>query len=475
MVTTQSQKKSLSDATLNGSMAGACAAVGLDYDTVQRFANAQYLPLPKQIYFHAAAHECDTRGGNTVSEVGLGGARGGAKSHGVLAQLALDDCQRQDQLKSLFLRQVGVAARESLEDLIPKVVKIPHRYTASPVPTIKFPNGSRILVGHFKNENDINRYLGLEYDVIATEEATQLSASKNAQIGTCLRTSKPDWKPRRYYSTNPGGVGHSWFKKKFIEPYRRNTEVSTRFIPSTFRDNPYLNKEYVEMLNGLTGWLRRAWRDGDWDIFAGQYFSTFSYEDHVIEPRKLPNPIPDTWTVWCSLDYGFTHFTVCHLLAEFDGTVYFIDEHSARKTTVPVHAEAIKAMLSRHGVKFYQLANFSAGTDVFAQRGAASGETIADQYEKEGIRLTPANTDRINGAAKFLELLGDKDKGIDSRLKISTRCPVLIEQLPAMQHNPKKPEDVLKMDADDHGTGGDDAYDSGRYGVMTDNSLGILI
>ena len=444
---------------------------GVPKDSLKRFLAAGYVPQPKQLDFHAAARLADTD--EELEDIGYGGARGGGKTHCGFAQIAIDDCHRWDNLSVLFLREKAGSAKESMQKLCNKILfKVPHRPTQS---IIHFPNKSTIKIGHFQYEKDINQYLSLEYDVIFIEQLEQLSQSKIEEIKTVNRTSLDGVKPRLYATFNPGGLSHTYLKKKFIEPWRNGKETDTRFIQATVRDNRKVDKFYIGKLEKLTGWKRKAWLDGDWDIFAGQYFSTFSYDDHVIEPNKLPNPIPDTWTVWCSLDYGFTHFTVCHLLAEFDGTVYFIDEHSARKTTVPVHAEAIKAMLSRHGVEFHQLANFSAGTDVFAQRGAASGETIADQYEKEGIRLTPANTDRINGAARFLELLGDKEKGIEPRLKISTRCPMLIEQLPAMQHNPKKPEDVLKMNADDHGTGGDDAYDSGRYGVMTDNSLGILV
>ena len=113
-------------------------------ETVRRFAAASYLPIPKQLHFRAATYTCDRPGGPT--DVDLGGARGGAKFHGVLAQLALDECQRQAGLKCLWLRQVGISAREALKDLMPHVLRLPHPYVGSPVPTIRFPNDSRILL-----------------------------------------------------------------------------------------------------------------------------------------------------------------------------------------------------------------------------------------------------------------------------------------------------------------------------------------
>lgn len=445
-------------------LAGAFSALNLPLDMAERFVSAGYFPIPKQLLFHAAARECDKRDGPT--DVGLGGARGGAKSHGVLAQLALDDCQRQPGLKTLWLRQIGVAARESLEDLVPRVVKIPYGYVSSPVPTIRFGNGSRIIVGHFNNEKDISRYLGLEYDVIATEEATQLTTSKDQQIGSCLRTSKPNWRPRRYYSTNPGGVGHAWFKQRFIDPARKNCQTVTRFIFSTFRDNPFLNSEYVNQLDRLTGWLRAAWRDGDWDIAAGQFFSTWRHDAIVRANLRIMPGAP----VWCSLDYGFQHPTVCYLFSEYDGKKQVIDEHWRRHALAAEHAIDIKNMLARHGLVIDDLCRFVAGSDAFAQRGSETGKTIADQYDDAGIHLVRANDDRINGAAYFLKLLGrpgEKDEpAIEPILEISTRCVKLIENIPSLQHDPHRPEDVLKVNLDDDGNGGDDPYDAARYGLM---------
>jgi len=444
-------------------MAAAFAALSLPIDMAQRFAGAGYFPIPKQLLFHAAARECDVPNGPT--EVGLGGARGGAKSHGVLAQLALDDCQRQPGLKCLWLRQVGVAARESLEDLVPRVIRLPYGYVSSPVPTIRFDNGSRIIVGHFNNEKDISRYLGLEYDVIATEEATQLTTSKDQQIGSCLRTSKPSWRPRRYYSTNPGGVGHAWFKKRFIDPARRRAETVTRFIFSTFRDNPFLNPDYVNQLDRLTGWLRSAWRDGDWDIAAGQFFSNWRY-DLVVKPIDI---MPGA-RVWCSLDYGYQHPTVCYLFSSYDGRIQVVDEHWRRHALASEHAVDIKNMLKIHGLTVASLKAFVASPDAFAQRGSETGKTIVDQYADAGIKLTRANDDRINGAAYLLKLLGrvgdENEESIPPQIEISDRCVKLIENIPALQHDPHRPEDVLKVNLDEDGDGGDDAYDAVRYGLM---------
>src|SRR5690606_23584185 len=126
--------------------------------------------------FHAACRACDSPGGPT--QVGFGGARGPGKSHALLAQMALDDCRRHDDLKCLLLRKVGKAAREHLEDLRVKVLRHARHEYRRTEGTLLFPNGSRVVLGHFKDESDIDTYLGLEYDVIGVEEATTLTHSK---------------------------------------------------------------------------------------------------------------------------------------------------------------------------------------------------------------------------------------------------------------------------------------------------------
>ena len=111
------------------------------------------------------------------------------------------------------------------------------------------------------------------------------------------------------------------------------------------------------------------------------------------------------------------------------------------------------------------LRRFVAGADVFSKQ--SDGTTVAAQYGKLGIRLTCANTDRVNGWAEILQRLGDVDAGIRPSLFIRSRCARLLDCIPAMQHDPNRPEDVLKVDADEEGVGGDDAADALRYLIAT--------
>ena len=192
-------------------------AAGCPRDQMERFAVANVVLQPRQLAASAAARLCDREDGPTA--VGYGGARGGGKSHWLLAQMGADDCQRVPGLKCLLLRKVGKANLENFEDLRRRLFgSLRHEFSAHRG-VLTFANGSRIIAGHFQNEKDIDAYLGLEYDVIGIEEATTLSSRKHQDITTCCRTSKANWRPRIYSTTNPGGVGHAWYRKKFVEPY----------------------------------------------------------------------------------------------------------------------------------------------------------------------------------------------------------------------------------------------------------------
>ena len=439
----------------------AARGAGCPPDQVRNFLRAGIVLQPRQLAFAAAARLCDHHGGPT--EVALGGARGPGKSHALLCQLG-DDGMRFPGLKALLLRKVGSSAREGFEGLLPKTIARLGKYTPSQSIFRFHDNGSWLRLGHFQNETDIDKYLGLEYDVIATEEASTLTHRKAVAVGSCCRSPLGSgWRARQYKSTNPGGVGHAHFKARFVQPYRDGTETDTRFIPCTVDDNAFASPEYRRFLDSLTGWLKKAWRYGDWDIAAGQYFTTWRRDLHVVPPLELPRH----WRVWLALDYGFTHYTAAYLMAQDgDGNVFVVAEHAERRWLVERHCRALDAMLARHGVPRHRLDVIVAGADVFAKK--QDGGTIADDYETHGYELTAANDDRINGAAELLRRLGDADADppIRPRLFVSELCPRLIECLPALEHDPHRPEDVLKTDTDENGLGGDDSYDAARYGVM---------
>jgi hypothetical protein len=153
---------------------------GCPPDQLLNFANAGIILQPKQLAASAAARLCDKPDGPKA--VGYGGARGGGKTHWLFAQMGADDCQRLPGLKCLLLRKVGKSNLENAEALRQRLFHLlPHEFNASRG-ILKFANESQIRLGHYQCEKDIDTYLGLEYDVIGIEEATQLTARKPCTV-----------------------------------------------------------------------------------------------------------------------------------------------------------------------------------------------------------------------------------------------------------------------------------------------------
>lgn len=256
--------------------AAAARRVGVPRDQLERFIRGGYVAQPHQLAWHAAARKADALDGPDM--IGVGGRRGPGKTHAMFAQVAIDDCQRVDGLKFLFLRKVLKAARESFEDVRRKVLyATPHQYRIQSG-VIEFPNDSRIVLGHFKNENDIDNYLGVEYDGAVIEEFTQLGKAKVEMIRGSIRTPRTDWRPRIYATTNPGGIGHQHFRATFVQPWRQGQERETLFLPASADENRYLDAGYRRWLQGLSGTLGRMWRDGDWDVAGGAYFTNWQHD-----------------------------------------------------------------------------------------------------------------------------------------------------------------------------------------------------
>lgn len=418
---------------------------------MKSFLKAGYVPQPKQLRVHAAARAADVSG--APSRIGTGGTRGQAKTHGLFAQVALDDLSRREGLKALYLRKILVKAQESFEDLRLKVLKhTPHEFVRG---TLKLPNKSYMILGGFKNESDVDAYLGLEYDVIFIDDAPTLSHGKYRHIQGSLRTGRTDWRTRLYASGNPGGIGHHWFVDEFIN----DKNDRAMFVHTTLGDNKFIDPGYEKYLLSLPGFLGRCWRDGDFTAAAGQYFTAFDPDVHIVKPRK----IPDNWTLFGALDYGWKHPTVVYFGAiDNDGNLYVFFEHFAAQTEVSVHAKMIKQGLAAFGFSMRDLSGFVAGSDTFAE-ARKDGGTIARDYREEGIALTMAKTTRILGARELLKRLGNPEMDFEPSIYIFETCERLIWTLPKIVHDPKKREDTLKFDADDAGDFGDDPYDSLRY------------
>ena len=414
----------------------------------------------KQWEIAAKCRECDFSTG--PKQILAGGGRGSAKSHAILAQIFCDDCQRIKGLKVLCLRKVGRANKEQIQDFRKKLLSnLPHNYREQ-AQTIEFDNGSLVILGNFKDEKDIDKYLGLEYDLIYVMECNQLTRSKIVNIESCLRTNKTNWRPRLYLDTNPGGISHVEHKRLFVEPWKNKKETDTRYIHSTVDDNKFIDSGYKLYLEKLVGWQREAWLHGSWEFMAGAFFNNF-YPDTHVYPNSQTDFNPRAVIRWAAgLDYGFSHPNAFVLGCEDEGgNIFITNTYSASSTLIEEHAANIRDLLSLKNLEVDDLEFIAAGKDCF--RVDKDGGTVATEYQERGINLTAVHIDRVNAWAQVAEVFGDIQHQIRPRCFIHRDCTELIQQIQAAQSDPKKPNDILKMNADpETGEGGDDLLEAFR-------------
>ncbi|MDE2097589.1 MAG: phage terminase large subunit [Patescibacteria group bacterium] len=450
-------------------------AAGCPKDQFENFLKAGVFLQPKQFEFAALARQCDLPNG--PKDIMLGGGRGSSKSHGILAQIFCDDCQRVPGLKVLILRKVGRANREQIQDFRKKLLSaLPHNYREQQS-TITFDNGSLVVLGNFKDERDIDKYLGLEYDLEYIMESNQITLTKKMNILSCLRTNKPNWRPRCYEDTNPGGVGHFHNKQIFIEPWKAGRETETRYIHCTVDDNKFVNPEYKEYLEKLSGWQREAWLYGSWEFLAGAYFTTFRDDIHVYPNANVNLVTKNIKRYFGAFDYGFSHRSAFLLFAQdHEENIYVVGEYTDEEKTPSDHAERIKALLRSHGLENSDLDSIVAGHDCFHKK--EEGNTIAQTYAENGLDFIPAENARVNGWQRMLDGFGDSNTNTKPTLFVHKSCVHLIAQIKMAQHSEKIPGDVQKFDFVSKGveiigedmSEGDDCLDACRYGVFSNTS-----
>ena len=339
---------------------------------------------------------------------------------------------------------------------------------------ITFPNGSRILFRYCDNEKDADRFQGTEVDILFIDEATHQSEDKYKKLSACVRGVN-NFPKRIYLSMNPGGEGHHWVKRLFIDgKYHENENPDDyMFIQSLVTDNKALmdaDPDYIRQLEALPPKLRKAWLEGDWNIFEGMFFEDFvdrpdQYASrqwtHVIEPFE----IPDGWKIYRSFDWGYNKpFSCAWWAVDYDGVVYRILElYGCNKTpnegikwTPPqVFAEIHRIETEHRWLKGKKIQ----GVADPAIWDAETGESIADVAAKHQVFFTPGDNKRIPGWMQMHYRLAFDENGYPM-MYIFSNCKAFIRTIPLLQYDEHKPED-LDTDGEDH------VADEARYFCMS--------
>ena len=305
------------------------------------------------------------------------------------------------------------------------------------------------------------RYQGQSYTWIGIDELTQYPTEFPLQyLQSRLRTTNKNIQCFIRCTANPGGVGGSWVKKRYLDPSPPNEsftgedKITRKFIPARLDDNPYLAEDgkYEQMLQSLPSVQKKQLLDGNWDVSEGAAFTEFEYDKHCIAPFAIPK----TWERIKGIDYGYAaeSAVIWGALDPQDETLIIYRELYQKGLTGQDLAKRIfefekEDKLSVRGVL---------DTAAWARTGT-TGPTVGEVLTMAGHKLRRADKNRIQGKIQVHERLKLNDKG-RPKLQIFKSCPNLIRELQGIPIDPNKPEDV-DTKAPDH------AYDALRYLIMS--------
>ena len=407
--------------------------------------------------------------------VGFGGARGGGKSWSVRTKAKMLAVTYKG-IKILIVRRtypelVNNHINQLREELhgIAKYNKSEKVFT--------FPNGSVIKFGYCNNDKDLDQYQGAEYDVIFLDEATQLQEMWIKKITACVRGVN-DFPKRIYYTCNPGGASHGYFKRLFIDKKYESGEVADdyEFIQALVTDNKALmasQPDYIKQLEALPPKLREAWLYGRWDIFEGQFFEDFrmtpdidlcakagiTVEEalvqrrftHVIEPFEPPRG----WNIMRSYDFGYNKpFSLGYWAVDYDGVLYRMMEIYGCTQTPDEGVKWTPDEQFKHFAEIERTHPWLKGRKIVdsvadpAIWDSSRGESIAETAMRYGIYFSPGDNERIAGWMQVHYRFQFDENGYP-RMYIFDNCKAAIRTIPLMMYSETKTED-LDTKLEDH-------------------------
>jgi len=415
-------------------------------------------------------------------EVLYGGSAGGGKSYAMLADPLR--YMGHPSFSGLLLRHTTEELRELVwksQEIYPKIWK-GIKWSERKMQWVA-PSGARLWMSYLDRDDDVLRYQGLAFSWIGFDELTQWATPFAWNyMRSRLRTASSDLPIYMRATTNPGGPGHGWVKKMFIDPapYGKTfdaTNIETgevlkypaghskagqalfkrKFIPARLSDNPYLSREgdYEAMLLSLPEQQRRQLLEGDWDIKEGAAFTEFNRDIHVVEPFHIPN----NWVKFRSCDYGYGSFSgVLWFAVSPSEQLIVYRELYVSKVLATDLADMINELEAEDGNMKYGVLDSS----LWHKRGD-TGPSLAEQMIMRGCRFRPSDRSkgsRVSGKNEIHRRLQVDEYTEEPRIVFFDTCTNMVSQLPAIPLDKKNPEDVDTR-AEDH------LYDALRYGIMS--------
>lgn len=348
-----------------------------------------------------------------------------------------------------------------------------------------FPSGSFIQTGHVQHESDKYSYQGKEFHFIGFDECTQFSGDQYLYLFSRCRSTDPTLPTRIRATTNPGGIGHRFFKERFIDvaPPGQTyidpaTGLSRIFIPGRITDNPTLldnDPGYLARLQALPPVERMRLLEGSWDIFEGQAFPELSQRVHGCEPF----PIPPEWERFVAMDWGFARpFSIGWYAVDFDGVLYKYREWYGCKEedgkpvgNVGLRMTAVDVARGiwdreKERIKF-RVADPACWSQTL-KKDKTLGPSIVDDMAKEGIHFLKADNNRILGKLQLHQRLRLEEETDPKTGESSREFPQFVifntlthfwRTMQELRLDENNPEDV-DTDQEDH------IFDETRYACM---------
>lgn len=426
--------------------------------------------------------------------LGMGGARGGAKSGGLRRIILLRACTYPKTRHLILRRKYKQLVDNHITPLFREYPLLERMFVKSNN-TLTLPqNGSAIVFGYAENpahdlQGDIYDFQGSEWATVGVDEASHFNEEELTFIKTCCRW--PGMKAKQILTMNPGGRGHNFLKRIFID--RRfdvnenpddyafiraygwdnvewvrgwlaaqgisDTDYYDKFSDAERRQCFLDHSDYGRVLSALKGKMRQAYLMGDWDAFAGQYFDIWNAEEAV----QVCPKIEAWWPKWISIDWGYEHNAAVYWHTQ-DGDRTHTYRELVGQHIAPYELGDMICRLSGEE----KISDIYLSPDAFelSRRGWLSNDTIAIQLNSRlcagGLpEACRADNERIGGWRLMHQLL------TAALWTIDPSCKRLIECLPNLQRDEEDREDVTKVDCDESGVGGDDPADSARYGLKS--------
>lgn len=404
--------------------------------SIDVFEVLEYVPTPRQAEFHGA----------TEYDVFYGGALGGGKTLALLME-GLRTCVRYPGIRVGAFRRTYPELKESL---IKELAERGYAHSlgakwAGSEYELRFPNGSVFMFRYAENMTDASRRLGAEFQLMIFDERTQTPPDVLTFLESRIRSGRAEVPVIGIRSaSNPGGPSHSAAKARYVEPTDYGQKVitdirgrSVRFIPSKVSDNPHLNEEYRKDLLGLPEQLRKAYLEGNWDVFEGQMFPEISYDRHTVEPMELPA----TWRRYMGIDWGYSSpWAALWGAVDEDGRLWIYRE--IYQTGVGEKDQALRIREAEY--RDEKITARYADDAMWAIMGDA--KPIAQVYAENGVNLERAGKgpgSRIQGWQRIHSYLEEslpcqyhQAMGWEScpRIHISKNCMKLFKELTDLPH-----------------------------------------